>query len=202
MSDPYTLAVDHLTMIAAALGCNSASQILSARWIVRMPVVLSLLGGFVFGFMVLGGLMASGLILGRALDFSDIPWVLVALSIYGGVSYDYFHFVNIGEASIRLRVMREVTAMKGCASISDVSAIYNADWIIDARLGRLVASGQVTRGDDGRYRLGNKRQMLMVAKAFRYLKGVVLGRGRCVAELRNGSPMSQSNSGRVAEVQI
>ena len=55
-------------------------------------------------------------------------------------------------------------------------ARYSIDWIIDARLERLVRGGHVELAG-GRFRLGPRRILLAGARGFRLARALVLGRG-------------------------
>jgi hypothetical protein len=87
--------------------------------------------------------------------------------------YFYFHYINIGEASLRIRILREVASADGCLPEQLLYA-YNTRVVVEARMQRLLANGQLLC-IHGRYYAG-KRRMILVAKAFTVLRWLLLGK--------------------------
>jgi hypothetical protein len=98
---------------------------------------------------------------------------IVNWTIYFSLSYCFFHFIHISEASVRIRILRELQESKEGLSRAEILKHYNAETILSARLERLVSSGQI-RLREGRY-FSDRPKMLYIAKTFRLLKWLVLG---------------------------
>jgi uncharacterized membrane protein len=158
-------------VLFVALLATASFQILGVR-LAGMQVVDSLLAAFVPGVLVLAA--AEGWLLLRGSESWNETLALAAANAILFVCgwYFYFHFINIGEASLRIRVLREAAVRPGC-SLEDLLLAYNVGTVVGTRLDRLVADGQLRRVGD-RYHAGKPR-MVVVAKAFRILRWLLLG---------------------------
>ena len=164
----------HFGVLVTALLCTGIVQLLSVRLSGgRVGVVASLFVGFVAGlaFLVLGegfavfragGTLADNLALGLA---NGVLFVCLW--------YFYFHFINIGEASLRIRVLREAARFSG-RPIDDLLAVYNVRTVVGTRMERLVQDGQLVIIGENRFGAGKPR-MVVVAKAFSFLRWLLLG---------------------------
>ena|SRR2546426_6316745 len=116
-----------------------------------------------------------------------ILWELTYLCL---VYCYFFAFFNVGESARRVRLLIElVAAGERGLTLREILSAYNARMILEARLGRLLASGQIVeRG--GRYVIGT-RLMLLVAKTMVLLKVIFLG-----AESEFGILMPGARNGR------
>lgn len=144
------------------LAINVASHILSFRYIFRPNLLKSVFFGFFCG-------IASVVFLSRQMSH-----FIINLIIYLGLSNGYFHFVNMGETSRRIRILREIAFYKDGLTFDELLKRYNAEEIIDRRLNRLIKTGQITARDE-RYYI-NKPLVLVIAKFITGLKLLVLGR--------------------------
>lgn len=170
----FAVFVRHMAVLFAALTVNGLVQIGMVRATGgRMSIVKSLLSGYACGLICLAVWW-----LGSATSEtppSDV-WAMLVVdaALYTAASYCWFHYVNIGEASVRIRVLREIADAGRPLSRQEILDRYSAATIIDSRLERLVTSGQLVESG-GRYRLGKPR-MILVAKVFDVLKFIVLGK--------------------------
>jgi len=164
----------HLTALVVALLCTALVQLLSVRLSGgRIGVVASLFLGFAAGLLIL--------LAGEVLVCSQGPGPLadgVAVAVANFVLfvccwYFYFHFINIGEASLRIRLLREMARVSG-GCVEDVLAVYNVRTVVETRMQRLVDDGQLVLVGE-RYRPG-KARMVFVAKAFSVLRWLLLGK--------------------------
>ena len=90
-------------------------------------------------------------------------------------------FFNIGESARRIRLLIELEhADARGLTLAEVLAVYNARMIVDARLGRLLAGGQIAERD-GHYFL-TSRVMLGAARGLVLLKILLLRRRTEVTE--------------------
>jgi hypothetical protein len=102
------------------------------------------------------------------LALAAVNWV-----VYFSISYCYFHFVHIPEASVRIRILRSIQEKGGKLPIDAVLRDYNAKVILQTRLGRLLESQQIEL-KNGRYHT-RKPKMLYIAKIFLIMRRLVLG---------------------------
>lgn len=100
---------------------------------------------------------------------------ILFVCIYSLYSYGYFHIINIGESSIRIRILNEINQAGGSFSRSEVLNKYNANDIVQNRIKRLTRDEQIIRRND-HYFIG-KSHLLLVAKIFQILKKIVFGEG-------------------------
>lgn len=80
---------------------------------------------------------------------------LYALLAYSLLAYSYFHLFNMGETARRVRILIELRE-HGNISVEELKSFYDAAAILDRRLERLAALGQV-RYEGGRIVLSSKR---------------------------------------------
>ena len=166
--------LQHAVLIVAAMVINCVSQIgMVIMTGGRLSVVKSLLLGYAVGLI---GLTALSLLVNSPSDKEGEFWALTVADVvlFTVASYCWFHYVNIGEASVRIRILREI-AEAGCdLSREEVLSRYNAQTILESRLERLVQSGQL-KECESRYFLGKPR-LIHVARIFDFLKLIVLGK--------------------------
>lgn len=162
-----------LVPFAAMLACVVA-HVLVSRTLPKLARRHGVILGALTGLTGLVGLalgLASLAVSPRDLAGLGVAWVLTYLAL----AYWYvFGFFNLGESARRIRLLVELRAAgERGLTLAEVLAAYNARMIVDARLRRLLAGGQVVeRG--GRYFIGNPL-MLCSAKALVLLKLVFLG---------------------------
>jgi hypothetical protein len=94
---------------------------------------------------------------------------------YLGLAYCYvFGLFNLGESARRIRLLVEVQERgERGMTLEEIQAVYNARVIVELRLQRLVAGGQITE-HDGRY-VSRRSSMLYVSKLLVVLKLILLG---------------------------
>ncbi len=98
----------------------------------------------------------------------------VRLLSYAGLSYCYFHFVNLGQSSIRVRIYSEVVNNPMGLKIDTLKQDYNETTLVKTRLQRLTSSGDVVE-HDGRYFVGRYR-LVVVARILFFAKQLLLGK--------------------------
>ncbi len=130
--------------------------------------------GFVVGLLVVLALQAGLLlVLPRNLD----RWVLALVAnpaIYVMMAYCFYNFINLGHASIRIRIFKECDDRGGFITRAELLAVYDDELIKEARLQRLLEGGDIIR-ENGRWKLVNPR-LVPVAKMVFGLKKFVLRR--------------------------
>lgn len=164
----------HAAVLIGALLITAMTQLTAVRFLGgRIGVVMSLFIGFA------GGLAA--LIVGETILFlrsevacSDCSGLALANAVlFICCWYFYFHFINIGEASLRIRVLREAATRTGGITMRELLSVYNVTTVIETRASRLVADGQLII-KDGFFYAGQPR-MVVVARAFSFARWVLLG---------------------------
>lgn len=155
---------DNWTHIFIPFICLAASvfiQISVFKFFHGMGLLRSLFLGFACGFLAL---------------FLINPGIMLVsnLLIYALLGYCYFHFVNMSETARRIRILTELTEVRGGLSLRDILGRYNAGDIIDRRLARLVNNGQV-KCENGRYYIGNFT-VLTMARFTAAAKRVIFGK--------------------------
>jgi len=134
----------------------------------------SVVVGFVVGLLAVLALQALLLLVfPRNLD----RWLLAVVAnpaIFVMLSYCFFNFINLGHASIRIRIFKECDDRGGFITHDELRAVYDDELIKEARLQRLLEGGDVVR-ENGRWKLVNPR-LVPVAKMVFGLKKFVLRR--------------------------
>lgn len=155
-----------LALPSIAIAVNMAAQIASYQLRKEWGLLGSLLAGFGLGLLVLIGL--------TAVNLDGLDQVVANFVLYGGFGYVYFHFNNMGETARRVRLVRELDRVPEGLNMGELLARYAAREVIDRRIGRLLASGQIVERD-GRLHLGNP-SVLAMARMVGVAKRLVHGR--------------------------
>ncbi|MBF0351768.1 MAG: hypothetical protein HQM11_12115 [SAR324 cluster bacterium] len=157
----------------AGLSINVISQFLCMRYLSQGKLLRSLK----FGFLVGAG---GGFVLNFSM-MSHLPFDLDVLSQYGislityiALGYGYFHFINLGETARRVRLTRELLQSKNGLTHEELLQRYNAQEIIEKRLGRLLRKRQIQL-ENNRYYIRSKT-MLSITRLLVMLKQFVLGK--------------------------
>jgi hypothetical protein len=169
-----------LSPLAGLVACG-AVHVAVARARPALPRHHGVLAGVLAGLVLVAGLAAA---LGGTTP--DRPgtaavWVLAYLSL----AYFYaFGVFNPGESARRIRLLVELRAAGASGmSFEEILRAYSAGSIVDARLGRLLAAGEIVeRG--GRFVVG-RSLLLPVARMLVVLKRVLYG---ARSESERGSP--------------
>ena len=163
-----------MVIVTLAFVVNPLAQGLWLRVKGYKRLVVSLLFGFMAGFVFLF-FCESYLLCTGVLSIDDlIPYAILNLLIYVGVSYVYFHYINIGEASVRIRVLSELTKSLNGLPRDIIQETYSAKTILQFRILRLTETGEISLSN-GRY-FHRKSKILWVARVFVFLKRCILGR--------------------------
>lgn len=166
--------VSALTPFLGLLFCVGA-HIVASRMAPGLPRHHAAAGGVVLGLALVSGAGVWVLVDPAEVTVPD-RWATVAawLLTYLSLAYFYvFGFFNLGESARRIRLLIELQAAgERGLTLEQILRAYNARMIIDARLQRLLASGQIVERD-GRYTVGTP-VMLSLAKLLVFLKVVLL----------------------------
>jgi hypothetical protein len=97
------------------------------------------------------------------------------LLIYGGLSYCYFHFINLCLTARRIRLVRDLYGKPNGLTLDQLLENYNSRVMVERRTARLLNSGQIFE-KNGRYFIG-KPMVLFAAWVMVILKFIFLGKG-------------------------
>jgi len=173
------LKVDNLLQIAsllspiAALAVNVVCQIYAVRLRQGRNFLRCVAEGFLGGVFALVAyeyfLQQWRGVSGGAVDHSFYFNTLVYLLL----AYSFFHFANLGNSSIRIRIYLEIKKSHGGISLREICEAYNESELMVLRLQRLVESGDVVVKNN-RYYLG-KARLAVVASVILMLKIFIIG---------------------------
>jgi hypothetical protein len=116
----------------------------------------------------LAALLAVSFLAGTSTSTSIAANFLIFLSF----EYVFFHWNNMGGTARRVRLVRELSEAPAGLTIAELLSRYSAREILDRRLGRMIASGQLIERN-GRLYPGNP-SVLTVARIVGLLK-LILG---------------------------
>lgn len=150
-----------VAMMIATLGLLVLARIFVQRF--WFAIFLSL------GFGFLGGIIWMA----RITNSQISDWLYFGMS-YLPLAFCFFHFNNLGETSIRFRMIHECVARKGTIEIQELKKDYNPQKIVDLRLNRLLAGQKIVERNG---KLFPNSQFLMIMVHVIYgVKGLVFGK--------------------------
>jgi hypothetical protein len=170
------MAVDYWFLLAPVAGgtMNVAIHLLLARLFSGERLVLVVVGA------LCAGLVATGAMIGRALAMADlsasdaIGLSASAFVVYLTGSFALFAIVNLGETSLRIRMMRMLLDNPDGIARDDLIASYDDRALIRVRLQRLRDNVQARVVDDIYY--SRPSFMFFGAAGIRLLQRIVYGR--------------------------
>lgn len=144
-----------------------------ARW--GRPPYGPLIAGFFAGFVA-----TLALTLPAARQAAPRVADLVALTVlevltYSALGWCYFHFVNLGVASLRIRVLEEIAEAGGSLAADALGRLYDDGVMAENRIRRLHAGGHIVLRDD-RFHSG-RAAFRGIARTFAVLRWLIIGRG-------------------------
>jgi len=173
MTGESVIQLLHLFAPVVALGVMALGHALLCR-LRPDAAILNLL--VLAGFIGLGALVVvelAAITAGQQLGSALLAMVLVDGPIYACLAYGYANFVNLGHASVRIRIYRELLGAPEGIEIAALRAEYDETGMLQARLRRMVEAGDLVL-DGSLYRL-RKPRLLAISKVIFGLKNLVLG---------------------------
>ena len=138
----------------------------------KMGFFFSFVGGFILG---IGNLILLTIYGSNLFETEKLGWFsLVNFVAFMAFYYHYFVFAVCARTSLRIRILAEIVKTGDGISLSAILDRYQTSEIIEARLKRLLQSGQVVEKSE-RYWIG-KPWMLNIAKLLFWQKRFILGR--------------------------
>jgi hypothetical protein len=125
------------------------------------------------------------------------PWNgALTLLLYLSWGFIFLNFVQSAQSSLRVQILRQVLDAGGRMSREDLLAGYDTATVVSLRIERMVEGRALCR-ENGRV-VVSSRPLLLLARLFRVLKLVVVGRatefdGR---RMHDDGPSQRSRSGR------
>jgi hypothetical protein len=159
---------------AAGIAINVAAQLVLARLLPSWRLLPLLVVAFAFGLAAAGSVVVHAL---WSAGYSTIDAAALAASVlvvYGAAGLVLFAVVNLGETSLRIRMMRILLNAPQGVKRADLIASYDDRALIAVRLQRLHDSAQV-RVADGVY-YARPSILFMAAAGIRLAKRVIYGR--------------------------
>jgi hypothetical protein len=145
-------------------------QVCGVRWIKNLSLFNSMVIGSGIGLVVLTSLEFYWF----WSSFGFYSNLATNLAIYLCLSYNYFHFINMGETARRIRIIREIYDSPNGLSEGDILTRYNSEQMIELRIERLLSKKQVTLKNN--YYFIDNSTMLVITKAMIFLKVLLLGK--------------------------
>jgi len=155
-----------------ALLTNMAAQVISHRHILRGRLAATLAAGFTVGFAALLIMcIATWLLTKPAEEF----WYRFASAvlIYGAGSFAFLCLVAAAETSVRIELLRQLSAHPDGLTITELDALYNDRTLFHMRLDRLLEVGAIQKVD--RYYRLTSMSLLFVARVFLAAKILIFG---------------------------
>jgi hypothetical protein len=171
-TDLYLVAITVAGYLLFLFAQLVAMRVLKEASALRILLVCCMAGGlFVLGLAFLP--VSRGWTLFSPGGF--VPTLFGTISaefVYAVLCFNYvIGFFNLGETARRIRIARELQNAGGSLSLEGLYEHYNAEMIMNARLGRLLRAGQVIKTDEG-YRISS-RVVLMQARILWLLKRIL-----------------------------
>jgi len=132
-------------MATLAVAANVAGQITAYRLLKGSGRLFkSQMAGALIGGLALAVLLGTG-----PQGYASTDIITADVLLYASFCYVYFHWNNMGETARRIRMLRELAAAPEGLTFDDMVSRYSAREILERRLERLSAAGQI-RETDGR----------------------------------------------------
>jgi hypothetical protein len=144
----------------AAMLVNVAAQVILFRLRHGGRFFRSIIEGVLFGGIALVACEAFLVASSNAIADRLFLAVAVNLPIFLCLSYCYYTFVQMGQASIRVRLYTEIALRPGGVVISEIEREYDETALTELRLRRLIESGDVV-AKSGCYFIGQGRLLLI-----------------------------------------
>lgn len=149
--------LDVLVVASACLGFGAfaASHVIAFRYFKPRGLAGTFLGCFLIGLAVVALAWAralSGGAIGAVRPAALSLGAGAALFLYGFLFLIFISWIfGVGESSVRMRILCELNRGREGSSLGEIEAAYSVGTLLETRLSRLVAGGQL-RFDGHRYR--------------------------------------------------
>jgi hypothetical protein len=171
------MTADYWLLVApiAGTGVNLAVQLILARILAGQRLLLLVIIAFCLGFGATGAIAIFAIRLAGVATTDAFALAVSVFIVYSAAGLALFAIVNLGETSLRIRMMRMLLDTPGGVNRDDLILAYDDRALISVRLQRLQEKAQA-RVCDGIYY--PRLSFLFVAAAgVRMLKRIIYGRG-------------------------
>jgi hypothetical protein len=171
------MTADYWLLAAPVAGAvlNVAAQLVLARVLACRRLVVLIIVAFCIGLAGTGAMAAHALRLADAAALDALALATSVLFVYSAAGMVLFAIVNLGETSLRIRMMRMLLEAPEGISREELIASYDDRALVAVRLQRLVDNAQVHISDDVYCR--RPSILFAVAAGIRLAKRLVYGRG-------------------------
>ncbi|WP_421999900.1 hypothetical protein [Reyranella sp.] len=176
-ADASTTA-DYWLLAAPIVGtvANVGAQLVLARLMTTGRLLILIAAAFGIGLGTTAALTLFALRLGDTTTPDALALSASILFIYSAAGFVLFAIINLGETSLRIRMMRMLLARPGGIGREELVAEYDDRALIAVRLRRLEENGQA-RVAQGMY-YARPSVLFIAAAIIRLVKQVVYGRHR------------------------
>lgn len=129
-------------------------------------------------FIAIGAIIVANVSIGVVGDESGIETTIQTFSnvaFFMVLGFLYFALINIGQSSLRIRVLSILTAHSDGLSPDEISEKYGNRDVVDLRLKRLLQNGQI-REHNGTY-FSAKPRLIYLALFFASFRRIIYGKG-------------------------
>jgi hypothetical protein len=144
-----------------------------ARW--GRPPYGPLIAGFFAGFVATLALTLLAAWRAASRDADLVALTVLEVLTYSALGWCYFHFVNLGVASLRIRVLEEIVEAGGSLAADALGRLYDDGVMAENRIRRLHAGGHIVLRNDRFH--GGRAAFRGIARAFAVLRWLIIGRG-------------------------
>ena len=150
-------------------------RVIARGWL-RQGTVPSTLASWSIGLVFL--LSLEFLLFNHPQNLIEVPafefsFFVIHFQFYSTLAFVYFCFFNIGETSLRIRILKELSLSPGGISPTDLERLYNSQAVVTQRIDRLIKSHQF-RENSGLLYPGTKKRMIYLAQVVGFLKWLIL----------------------------
>lgn len=168
------IVCDILLLVAPALGivANVAVQF-TLHWTGRYSLLISVIAGFAAGAAVTVGFTTLALFQSPSTFLDGFALAISVLLVYGAAGMAYFCLINLGETSLRIRMLQLLLDSPNGLTLPEILAIYDDKKLIVTRLRRIAENRHASFIDGVFY---PRRSVLFIASwAIELLKRLLYG---------------------------
>jgi len=183
--EPQILS-DALLLAAPAIGtvANIAFQFTLYR-MTRSTLMISIMAGLGAGCAVTAAFVALALFLSPPTIVDGCALALSVFVIYGAAGMTYFSLINLGETSLRIRMLQLLLDSPNGLTLPEILAIYDDKKLIATRLRRMAENRRAILIDGVVY---PRRSVLFAASwVLELLKRLLYGRDPIFVSCRKGN---------------
>ena len=171
------MTADYWLLAAPVAGTtvNFSAQLILARILSGQRLLLLIVIAFWLGLVAAGAIVVFAVQLADVATADAFALVASVFIVYSVAGLVLFAIVNLGETSLRIRMMRMLLDTPGGVKRDDLIAAYDDQALISVRLQRIQEKAQA-RVCDGIY-YPRPSFLFVAAAGVRMLKRIVYGRG-------------------------